>query len=111
MTPGLITRVKGAFSWKQRIRMHNALFPLTFWKLDTAAFLKAVSHETSWADQWDPQNSYKDHSSNSPSSSKFSSKLDKTKVAASTGFKKVKNVTTAGFHWIKQKYQKTTQKH
>ncbi|KAL6567768.1 hypothetical protein OROGR_001436 [Orobanche gracilis] len=71
-----------------------------------------VSNGTSsWADQWDSQGSYKGHSSNSPLSSKFSGKLGKMKAAATTGFKKVKDVTTAGFRWIKQKYQRTIQKH
>ncbi|KAI3467463.1 hypothetical protein Pfo_024126 [Paulownia fortunei] len=75
------------------------------------------SYETSWADQWDPQPvySYPAHTNSDNSSSKFSGKfsdkLDKTKTAASTGVKKVKAGATAGIHWIKHKYQKTTQKH
>ncbi|KAF5758535.1 hypothetical protein HanRHA438_Chr16g0742781 [Helianthus annuus] len=36
--------------------------------------------------------------------------LDKTKAVAATGFKKIKQGSTVGFHWIKHKYQKTTHK-
>ncbi|KAL3631072.1 hypothetical protein CASFOL_024056 [Castilleja foliolosa] len=72
------------------------------------------SNETTWADQWDPQplyTSFPNHSNNSSSNSKFSGKFDKTKAAAATGAKKVKAGATAGVHWIKQIYHKTTQKH
>lgn len=79
------------------------------------------SHETSWADQWDPQpssapyygNNYHRKETNSSSNSKFSGKVigDKTKAVASNGAKKVKEGARAGFHWIKDKYQKTTNKH
>ncbi|KAL7091586.1 hypothetical protein ACP275_12G114300 [Erythranthe tilingii] len=65
------------------------------------------SYETSWADQWDPQPLY-----SNPTTTDNSGKLSgKTKAAASTGVKKVKAGATAGIHWIKHKYQKTTQKH
>ncbi|KAG8366219.1 hypothetical protein BUALT_Bualt17G0053800 [Buddleja alternifolia] len=68
------------------------------------------SYETSWADQWDPEPLYTNPTptTSGNSSSKFSGK---TKAAASTGVKKVKAGATAGIHWIKNKYQKTTQKH
>ncbi|CAI9092815.1 OLC1v1028152C1 [Oldenlandia corymbosa var. corymbosa] len=76
--------------------------------------------ETSWADQWDPEpaygNGYYSNKNNGSSktakiSSKASETFDKTKAVASTGAKKIKEGTRAGFHWIKEKYQKTTQKH
>ena len=72
--------------------------------------------ETSWADQWDPEPAYNGYynSNKSSSTSKFSSKVGdtfgKTKDVASTGVKKVKEGTRAGFHWIKDKYQKRVQK-
>ncbi|PIN21285.1 hypothetical protein CDL12_06020 [Handroanthus impetiginosus] len=71
------------------------------------------SYETSWADQWDPQPLYTSlsHTNSHTSSSNISGKFaDKTKEAASTGVKKVKAGATAGIHWIKHKYHKTTQK-
>ncbi|KZV50675.1 hypothetical protein F511_29279 [Dorcoceras hygrometricum] len=70
------------------------------------------SYETSWADQWDPQPMYSHptNNTNSNSSSKFSGKVDKTKAAAATGAKKVKAGATAGFHWMKQKYQSRAHK-
>ncbi|KAL2253538.1 UNVERIFIED_CONTAM: hypothetical protein Sindi_0148500 [Sesamum indicum] len=76
------------------------------------------AYESSWADQWDPQPTYSyttittgSNKSSSKFSDKFGDKLDKTKAVASTGVKKVKAGATAGIHWIKHKYQKTTQKH
>lgn len=72
--------------------------------------------ETSWADQWDPEPAYDGYykNNNRSTTSKFSNKVgdkfDKTKAVASTGVKKVKEGTRAGFHWIKDKYHKTTQK-
>ncbi|KAL6573804.1 hypothetical protein OROHE_002263 [Orobanche hederae] len=41
---------------------------------NSALYTDVISVVTSWADQWDPQSSYEDHSTNSPSSSKFYSK-------------------------------------
>ncbi|KAL3644536.1 hypothetical protein CASFOL_009716 [Castilleja foliolosa] len=66
------------------------------------------SYETSWADQWDPEplHTYPNHTK-----PKFSDKMDKTKAAATTGVRKVKAGATASFHWIKNKYHKTTNKH
>ncbi|KAJ4850059.1 hypothetical protein Tsubulata_034419 [Turnera subulata] len=80
------------------------------------------SYGTSWADQWDygpdpHHDSYnkKSNTNNSSSTAKYKQKVGegfgKTKAVASTGFKKVKEGTSVGFHWIKDKYQKTTQKH
>lgn len=74
------------------------------------------SNETSWADQWDSEPAYGHQSKDrTGKSSKFTGKVgdkfDKTKSVASTGAKKVKDGARAGFHWIKDKYQKTTQKH
>ncbi|GAA0187487.1 hypothetical protein Leryth_019418 [Lithospermum erythrorhizon] len=76
---------------------------------------KNSSYETSWAGQWDPEPLYKhnygSNYSGRTSSGKVSDKLGKTKTVASTGMKKVKEGATAGVHWLKLKYQKTTQKH
>ncbi|XAR65412.1 hypothetical protein NMG60_11009538 [Bertholletia excelsa] len=78
------------------------------------------SYGTSWADQWD----------NGPDplavqprrlgggsggrmekvKDKVGEGFGKTKAAASTGVKKVKEGTTAGIHWLKDKYYKTTHK-
>ncbi|KAG9152814.1 hypothetical protein Leryth_017640 [Lithospermum erythrorhizon] len=76
-------------------------------------------NDSSWADQWDfnpdpkPLNTKKNNSSGG-GMNKYGQKvgegLGKTKAVAATGFKKVKNGTSAGFSWIKEKYQKTTQK-
>ena len=53
-------------------------------------------------------------SRNRTSTAKYKQKvgegLGKTKVVASTDVKKVKEGTTLGFHWIKDKYHKTIQK-
>ena len=73
------------------------------------------SDGTSWADQWDYSNpdpvaEKKKNGSESKFSSKVGDKFDKTKAVASTGMKKVKEGASVGFHWIKNKYQKTTQK-
>lgn len=82
------------------------------------------SYETSWADQWDPEpDSYGGHEKNDKkkiSSSnnnynggakkKVEQGLIKTKEVAATGMKKVKQGTSVGINWIKDKYHKTTQK-
>ncbi|GAA0145811.1 hypothetical protein LIER_36199 [Lithospermum erythrorhizon] len=81
---------------------------------------KNSSYETSWADQWDPEPVYTNNYGSNYStrtwnssgfSGKVSDKFGKTKTVASTGMKKVKGGATAGVHWLKNKYQKTTQKH
>ncbi|KDP31154.1 hypothetical protein JCGZ_11530 [Jatropha curcas] len=79
------------------------------------------SYGTSWADQWDdgpdPVYNYqtKKSSGATNSTAKYKQKvgegLGKTKAVASTGIKKVKEGTITGFHWIKDKYNKTKQKH
>ncbi|KAK4744327.1 hypothetical protein SAY87_010639 [Trapa incisa] len=78
------------------------------------------TYGTSWADQWDDgadplPAGYDGKKSGSPSTAvKYKQKvgegLGKTKTAASHGFKKVKEGTSAGFQWIKTKY-KNTRKH
>lgn len=76
------------------------------------------SYETSWADQWDynpdPVSHDKKNSTTS-STAKYKQKvgegLGKTKAVAATGMKKVKEGTSVGFQWIKDKYHKTNQKH
>ncbi|KAK1317941.1 hypothetical protein QJS10_CPA05g01884 [Acorus calamus] len=78
------------------------------------------SFGNSWADQWDYSNpdpftteSTKSSKNNKGSKARdmVSGGLDKTKAVASTGLKKVKEGTCLGFHWIKDKYNKRTQKH
>ncbi|XP_030939086.1 uncharacterized protein LOC115963960 [Quercus lobata] len=77
------------------------------------------TYGASWADQWDYSNpdpipNAVDTKKNGGTSAKYKQKvgegLGKTKAVASTGMKKVKEGTTLGFHWIKDKYHKTTQK-
>ncbi|KAG6396522.1 hypothetical protein SASPL_142673 [Salvia splendens] len=69
-----------------------------------------TSYETSWAAQWDPEPLYSHPATNTNSGSATSKFTGKTKAAASTGVKKVKTGAAAGIHWIKNKYQKTTNK-
>ncbi|KAH7670599.1 hypothetical protein IHE45_10G038400 [Dioscorea alata] len=80
------------------------------------------SFGATWADQWDyggdsahggynhNKNNNKKNSGLEKTKAVASTGLQKTKAVASTGFKKVKEGTTLGFHWIKDKYQKKTQK-
>ncbi|KAF5459848.1 hypothetical protein F2P56_019762, partial [Juglans regia] len=79
------------------------------------------SYEASWADQWDYSNpdpvpagantSAKNNSTTAKYKQKVGEGLGKTKAVASTGVKKVKEGTSSGLRWIKDKYHKTTQKH
>lgn len=76
------------------------------------------SYGTSWADQWDngpDPVAVEDKKKSNGTGAKYKQKVgegfDKTKTVASTGLKKVKEGTSVGFQWIKDKYQKTTQKH
>ncbi|TQD86318.1 hypothetical protein C1H46_028149 [Malus baccata] len=77
-----------------------------------------ANHEGSWADQWDYNNSSypvePKGSSDGGTAAKYKQKvgegLVKTKAVASVGAKKVKEGASAGFHWIKEKCQKVTQK-
>ncbi|GFP98473.1 hypothetical protein PHJA_001991200 [Phtheirospermum japonicum] len=70
----------------------------------------------SWADQWDtaqeplPEKKKSGGGSASKYGKKVGEGLGKTKAAATTGVKKVKEGTSVGFQWIKDKCQKTTQK-
>ncbi|CAN0924095.1 hypothetical protein LINGRAHAP2_LOCUS33957 [Linum grandiflorum] len=79
------------------------------------------SYENTWADQWDDKNqgNYAAAGGNGDGGGgggkgKYSKKveegLSKTKEVASTGMKKVKAGASVGFVWIKDKYQKTTNK-
>lgn len=78
------------------------------------------SYETSWADQWDPEpmayNSHQESgkkklgSNDGGAKKKVEEGLVKTKEVATVGMKKVKKGATVGFHWIKDKYHKTTNK-
>jgi hypothetical protein len=69
------------------------------------------SFGTSWADQWDTG------SDPSPRAASDGGKkqqgggggVEKTKAAAATGLKKVKEGTAHGFQWIKGKVQKKKQ--
>ena len=76
------------------------------------------SYGTSWADQWDngPDPDYVEPSEigDGGVKAKYGKKvgegLGKTKAVASSGAKKVKEGTSAGVQWIKDKYHKTTLK-
>lgn len=70
---------------------------------------RSSSFGTSWADQWD-YNDLEAVQEEKKRSSGVKNGVEKTKAAASTGLKKVKEGTTLGFQWIKDKYQKRTQK-
>uniref|UniRef100_A0A3Q7FR00 Uncharacterized protein n=1 Tax=Solanum lycopersicum TaxID=4081 RepID=A0A3Q7FR00_SOLLC len=73
------------------------------------------AYENSWADQWDY---HKESYSKENKKGDFSAvgvgvakKVgEKTKAVASTSMKKMKEGTSSGFQWIKEKYQKTAQK-
>ncbi|KAH0457090.1 hypothetical protein IEQ34_014997 [Dendrobium chrysotoxum] len=72
---------------------------------------RSSSYENSWADQWDygddpvlptgKMNSVGHGGKNG---------VEKTKAMAATGLKKMKQGTTSGFNWIKDKYQKRAHK-
>ncbi|KAL6013398.1 hypothetical protein ACLOJK_003896 [Asimina triloba] len=73
------------------------------------------SYGTSWADQWDYSNPDPVPERKENAKSKYGKKvgngLEKTKTVAVTGMKKVKEGTSVGLHWIKEKYNKRNQKH
>ncbi|KAA8533080.1 hypothetical protein F0562_033387 [Nyssa sinensis] len=72
--------------------------------------MKAHGINGSSADQWAyhaPENKRND--AMAKFKTKVSDKLEKTKVAASIGKKKVKEGVSAGIQWIKDKSHKTTQ--
>ncbi|KAJ0805234.1 hypothetical protein HanPI659440_Chr02g0047441 [Helianthus annuus] len=64
----------------------------------------------SWADQWDTKSEYV-HPQRKTVKNKVGGGFGKTKTVAMTGMKKVKQGTSIGIHWIKQKYSKSAQKH
>ncbi|XP_026436343.1 uncharacterized protein LOC113334227 [Papaver somniferum] len=69
----------------------------------------------SWADQWDysnpdPVSENKKNKKNTGGGKKVGDGLEKTKEAAITGAKKVKEGASLGFQWVKDKYNKRTQK-
>ncbi|PQQ03990.1 hypothetical protein Pyn_19355 [Prunus yedoensis var. nudiflora] len=74
------------------------------------------NHENSWADQWDYTNPdplpVSETKNSSGAKAKYAKKVEegfgKTKEVASNGMNKVKSGAQSGFHWIKDKYQKTT---
>ncbi|RZC50395.1 hypothetical protein C5167_018819 [Papaver somniferum] len=85
------------------------------------------SYSASWADQWDynnPDPVYENKKKNrkfltlgggGDGTNKYGKKvgdgLEKTKEVAITSAKKVKEGATFGFQWLKEKYNKRTQKH
>lgn len=81
---------------------------------------KKDSLENSWADQWDynhrpppvaadSNNRKSSGGSSAKYSKKFGQSFNKTKAAASTGMKKVKDGASVGINWVKLKvkYQKS----
>ena len=79
----------------------------------------STSYGTSWADQWDngPDPVFVEANNSSGGGgvkAKYGKKvgegLGKTKTAASRGVTKVKEGTSVGVQWIKDKYHKTTLK-
>lgn len=81
------------------------------------------SYGTSWADQWDVYNDpapavatdqKKKSSNGGGATAKYKQKvgegLGKTKAVASIGAKKIKEGTSFGFQWVKDKYHKTSNK-
>lgn len=65
----------------------------------------------SWADQWDSKSEYVYPQRKRSSKNKVGDGFDKTKNVALIGMKKVKQGTSIGFHWIKEKYNKSANKH
>ncbi|EYU42522.1 hypothetical protein ABFS83_09G026300 [Erythranthe nasuta] len=67
----------------------------------------------SWADQWDnssdplPEKKKSGGGAAAKYGKKVGEGLGKTKSAATTGVKKVKEGTSVGFRWIKDKCQKS----
>ncbi|KAI3952150.1 hypothetical protein MKW98_005845 [Papaver atlanticum] len=76
------------------------------------------SYGASWADQWDYSNpdpvyenkKNKKNTATLGGGKKVGDSLEKTKGAAITGAKKVKEGAALGFQWVKDKYNKRTQK-
>ncbi|KAL1566236.1 hypothetical protein AAHA92_01868 [Salvia divinorum] len=66
----------------------------------------------SWADQWDAAaEPTPEEKKKSGGAAAYGKKVgEKTKSAATTGVKKVKEGTSVGLQWLKEKYQKTTKR-
>jgi hypothetical protein len=67
------------------------------------------SFGTSWADQWDYGSDPSPRAASTGDGKKQGGGVEKTKAAAATGLKKVKEGTAHGFQWIKGKVQKKKQ--
>ncbi|CAM0944253.1 unnamed protein product [Alopecurus aequalis] len=68
------------------------------------------SFGTSWADQWDYGSDPSPRAGSGGAGKKQEGGgVEKTKAAAATGLKKVKEGTAHGFQWIKGKVQKKKQ--
>jgi hypothetical protein len=69
---------------------------------------RSNSFGTSWADQWDygSDPSPAARGRQDGAGKKQGGGMEKTKAAAATGLRKVKEGTASGFQWIKDKYQK-----
>uniref|UniRef100_A0A0D9VKU7 Uncharacterized protein n=1 Tax=Leersia perrieri TaxID=77586 RepID=A0A0D9VKU7_9ORYZ len=66
---------------------------------------RSSSFGTSWADQWDYGGDVSPRAARRDGGKKQGG-VEKTKAAAATGLKKVKEGTAHGFQWIKDKCQK-----
>uniref|UniRef100_A0A0E0L9U3 Uncharacterized protein n=1 Tax=Oryza punctata TaxID=4537 RepID=A0A0E0L9U3_ORYPU len=71
--------------------------------------MSSSSYGTSWADQWDygsdPPPSSSSGKRSGGGGKKGGGGVEKTKAAAASGLRKVKEGTAHGFQWIKDKYQ------
>ena len=72
------------------------------------AMQRSNSFGTSWADQWDygGDPSPRARGRQDTGGGKKQGGVEKTKAAAATGLRKVKEGTASGFQWIKDKCQK-----
>ena len=73
------------------------------------AMQRSNSFGTSWADQWDYGGDPSPRArgrQDGGSGGKKQGGVEKTKAAAATGLRKVKEGTASGFQWIKDKCQK-----
>ncbi|KAI3440653.1 uncharacterized protein J3R85_003431 [Psidium guajava] len=85
---------------------------------DLVVNMEASSESSTWADQWDhtPKAAHEPKRlGGSARTDRYKQKvgegLAKTKTVASRGVNKVKEGTTVGFQWLKDKYRQTTRKH
>ncbi|OEL20951.1 hypothetical protein BAE44_0018026 [Dichanthelium oligosanthes] len=67
---------------------------------------RSNSFGTSWADQWDYGRDPSPRARGRQDGGKKQGGVEKTKAAAATGLRKVKEGTASGFQWIKDKCQK-----